>query len=109
MARRTIAILVAVAALALAPAAGAAVSFHSGDGIQVASIKQLDSRLIALSVKTAALPGPSNVRILLPGGYAQHPRWASAGRGFWRFARPVCLRCGASHAETLPRGRAIDA
>ena len=26
-----------------------------------------------------------------------------------RCSVPVCLRCSASHAETLPRGRAIDA
>jgi S-formylglutathione hydrolase FrmB len=44
-----------------------------GDGLHVASVKALDPRLLALSVSTPALPGPANVRILLPAGYAAHP------------------------------------
>jgi S-formylglutathione hydrolase FrmB len=59
----------------LGPAAGArALTLHGADGIHLRSVKRLDPRLIALSVKTAALPGPANVRILLPTGYASHPR-----------------------------------
>jgi S-formylglutathione hydrolase FrmB len=41
-------------------------------GIHVISVHALDRRLIALTVSTAALTGPANVRILLPGGYAKH-------------------------------------
>jgi S-formylglutathione hydrolase FrmB len=62
----------AVASVLAAPAAAAPV-LKSGDGLTVTSQKSLDSRLIALTVKTGALPGPANVRILLPTGYAQHP------------------------------------
>jgi S-formylglutathione hydrolase FrmB len=40
------------------------------DGLQVTSVKQLDGRLVALTFKTAALPQPVSVRILLPAGYA---------------------------------------
>jgi S-formylglutathione hydrolase FrmB len=52
---------------------GAGVALRSGDGLQVKSVKRLDPRLLALSVKTSALPGPANVRVLLPSGYAAHP------------------------------------
>ena len=38
------------------------------------SAKRLDARLWALSVHSAALPGPANVRVLLPSGYGAHPR-----------------------------------
>jgi S-formylglutathione hydrolase FrmB len=72
--KRAIAVAAVLAALlALAPAAGA-VTFQNGYGLTVTSVKQLDARLIALTVKTPAIPGPTlNVRILLPTGYAQHP------------------------------------
>jgi S-formylglutathione hydrolase FrmB len=72
-ARRLIAAVTGVAALALAPAAPAA-RFRSLDGLEVTSVKQVDGRLVALVVKTAALPAPANVYILLPPGYASHPR-----------------------------------
>jgi len=67
--------LVAAAAILgpLAGSASAAPVFKSVDGLQVVSQRSLDSRLIALTVKTSALPGPANIRILLPTGYAQHP------------------------------------
>ena len=55
-------------ALALAPAAQA-VTFHDGNGLHVLSVKQVDPRLVALQVKTAALPDPANVYVLLPPGY----------------------------------------
>jgi S-formylglutathione hydrolase FrmB len=58
---------------ALATPALAAPVFKSVDGLQVTSQKSLDQRLITLTVKTSALPGPANIRILLPTGYAQHP------------------------------------
>jgi S-formylglutathione hydrolase FrmB len=48
--------------------------FHDGHGIHVLTSKQLDGRLGALAVSTSALPGPANIRILLPAGYAAHPR-----------------------------------
>ena len=67
----------------LATNAGAAV-FHSADGLRVVSERRLDSRLVELSVATKALDGkpagnpavhgPAKIRILLPGGYAQHPK-----------------------------------
>ena len=63
---------VAAVLLTLAPAA-AAVNWRSIDGLQVTSVKQLDQRLYALTVTTKALPGPANIRILLPTGYAAHP------------------------------------
>jgi S-formylglutathione hydrolase FrmB len=43
-------------------------------GIHVLSQSKLDSRLEALTVSTSALPKAAGVRILLPAGYAQHPR-----------------------------------
>lgn len=57
----------------MAPSA-AALTFRDADGLRVLSVKQLDPRLIELSVKTAALPAPANVRILLPSSYATHSR-----------------------------------
>ena len=54
--------------LALASVAHAA-TFHDGDGLHILSTKQVDPRLVALQVKTAALPDPANVYILLPPGY----------------------------------------
>jgi S-formylglutathione hydrolase FrmB len=68
----------ALLALALAMAAlpsksAAAPRFGSADGLQVVSQRQLGPRLLEATVKTAALPGPANVRILLPRGYAANP------------------------------------
>ncbi|HWF54381.1 MAG TPA: alpha/beta hydrolase family protein [Solirubrobacteraceae bacterium] len=54
-------------------AAATAAAFASGNGLTVKTVKQLDSRLYALTVKTAAVPATLNVRILLPTGYASHP------------------------------------
>jgi S-formylglutathione hydrolase FrmB len=72
--RRVLAAMVGLMALALAPAAARAVTFRSGDGLTVTAIQRLDARLLALTVRTAALPAPANIRILLPDGYATHPR-----------------------------------
>lgn len=88
-AKRLAAACVLALALAGAPAALAArapktaatpadaASFHDGDGLQVVSVKQLNARLIALVVKTSALPAPANIYVLLPPDYASHPhrRW----------------------------------
>jgi S-formylglutathione hydrolase FrmB len=71
--RRLSGLLVVLAAL-VAPAGAQALKFRSSDGLRVLSAKQLDARLFALTVSTKALPGPANVRVLLPTGYARHPR-----------------------------------
>jgi S-formylglutathione hydrolase FrmB len=63
-----------VFAFALVPAAHA-VTFHDGHGLHVLSVKQVDPRLVALQVKTAALPDPANVYILLPPGYDSARRY----------------------------------
>ncbi len=65
--KRMITIATALAGLAIAPAAGA-ISFHDAAGLHILSVKQVDSRLTALVVKTAALPDPANIYILLPPG-----------------------------------------
>jgi S-formylglutathione hydrolase FrmB len=74
--------LLAVATLVLGVSAGATParaaalvpSFASADGITVVAQHQVDPRLIALTVSTDALNGPANVRVLLPTGYAAHPK-----------------------------------
>src|SRR5689334_11339365 len=50
--------------------APSALAFSDGHGFQVVGQKQINSRLIALRVKTKALPEPANVYVLLPPGYA---------------------------------------
>ena len=83
--KRAVLAVIMTAALGLAPAAGAltlrsghglggALTLRSGHGLRVTAVNHLDSRLIALTVQTSALPGPANIRILLPSGYASHPR-----------------------------------
>ena len=62
-----------VGSLALSPAVARA-ELHDAAGLHVLSQKQLSPRLIELSVRTSALPGPANIRILLPADYARHPR-----------------------------------
>jgi S-formylglutathione hydrolase FrmB len=54
------------------PASAAA--FHDAAGLHLVSVKQIDPRLYALVVRTAALPAPANVYLLLPPGYVSHPR-----------------------------------
>lgn len=68
-----IGIAAAIAAVPVA-AEARALRFSDADGIHVVSVKRLDARLVALTVKTAALPGPANIRILLPAGYARNSR-----------------------------------
>jgi S-formylglutathione hydrolase FrmB len=60
---------IAAPALAARPA----VSFTDGDGLHVVSETQVDSRLLALTVTTPALAGPTDIRVLLPAGYAADP------------------------------------
>jgi S-formylglutathione hydrolase FrmB len=63
-----------LAASVLAFAASAqAVVFRNGFGLRVRANHARDARLIALTVSSSAIPGPANVRILLPPGYASHP------------------------------------
>lgn len=62
-----------LAALSLAPSAGA-IAFRDADGLHVTAVRRIDARLVALAVKTAALPEPANVYILFPPGYASHHR-----------------------------------
>jgi S-formylglutathione hydrolase FrmB len=67
-------LLAAGAALALVPAAAAASrSFSDGHGLHVLSVKQLDGRLLEVSVATDALAEPANVRVLLPADYGSKP------------------------------------
>ena len=72
--RRALAALVAVTELcASAPASAASPPhFRDADGLHVTSVHALDSRLSALTVSTAALRGPIDVRVLLPSGYSKH-------------------------------------
>ena len=71
---RRLAGLLVVLVVLVAPAGAQALKFHSGDGLRVVSAKRLDARLFALTVSTKALPGPANIRVLLPTGYARHQR-----------------------------------
>jgi len=61
-------------AAALPAGARAAVPLTSVAGLQVIAQKQLDPRLLDVTVKTSALPGPADIRILLPAGYDTRPR-----------------------------------
>jgi hypothetical protein len=53
--------------------ASATPALSDGHGLQIQAVHQLDPRLLEVTVATAALPGPANVRILLPAGYEAHP------------------------------------
>lgn len=65
----------AVFVLLLAPSwASATPAFGDGDGLRVLSVSRLDRRLIEVSVRSAALPGPAKVRLLLPANYEAKPR-----------------------------------
>ncbi|MHB8691252.1 MAG: alpha/beta hydrolase [Solirubrobacteraceae bacterium] len=54
------------------PAAAAPVQLTDGYGLQVLSQRSLGPRLLELRVRSAMLPAPANMRILLPSGYAKH-------------------------------------
>lgn len=68
----TLALLTSSAALATS-AVAAAPKLRDRAGLRVISQTRLDARLLVLSVASRALPGPANIRILLPSGYAAHP------------------------------------
>jgi S-formylglutathione hydrolase FrmB len=53
--------------------ADTASTLSDGYGIHVTAERQLDPRLLAVTVTTSALPGAANIRVLLPSGYAAHP------------------------------------
>jgi S-formylglutathione hydrolase FrmB len=55
------------AILACTPAAASAAPLH------LVSRQALDPRLVQLTFTTPAVSGPTNVRVLLPAGYAAHP------------------------------------
>ncbi len=63
----------ASAARRKAPKPSGALSFRSGDGLTVTSVKRLDDRLYALTVTTKAIPATLGIRVLLPADYAAHP------------------------------------
>ena len=48
-------------------------TLRDGSGLDVLSQERLSGRLLTASVGTEALPGPANVRILLPSGYQRRP------------------------------------
>lgn len=59
---------------AKASAAPSTPPLSSGDGLEVVSQSSLSPRLLAATVRTAALPEPVNVRILLPPDYGAEPQ-----------------------------------
>jgi len=68
--------VLAVVGVGVVPAAMAVTAppvFSSADGIHVVSVKQLDPRQYNVSVLSAALGRPVNVRILVPADYTSHP------------------------------------
>jgi S-formylglutathione hydrolase FrmB len=62
-----------VSGLITAIPAARASDLGDGYGIHVTAERQIDARLLALTVTTPALPGAANIRILLPSDYAAHP------------------------------------
>jgi len=68
--KRLLAALLALVALAAAAAPAA----HAARRLQVVSSQRIDDRLSDVVVATPALAAPVHVRILLPAGYAAHPR-----------------------------------
>jgi S-formylglutathione hydrolase FrmB len=64
--------VLAPAAHASAPGAGT-LAFRSGDGIRVMSVERIDPRDYNVSVLTAALGRPVNIRILIPSVYYSQP------------------------------------
>ena len=75
---RRLTVVVVVSALAAAagsvatPARAAALS--DGSGLRLIAQRHIDGRLLAVTMRTAALPQPVDVRILLPPGYARSHR-----------------------------------
>lgn len=73
MARRLILAAVLLYATVV-PASAGAVTFHSGHGLTITKVKQINPRLVALVVKTKALPDPANIYVLLPPGYSSQTK-----------------------------------
>ncbi len=72
MRTRTVAVALALAVIAIA--ALPAVALGSASPLHVDSRTQLSPRLSELTMSTPALDFPAKVRILLPDGYASHPK-----------------------------------
>jgi S-formylglutathione hydrolase FrmB len=77
--RRLAALLIAATAALCGLSAPAAArqslpTFRDGNGLHILSQGWLNPRLAQLRVRTAALPQPLAIRILVPAGYAQHRR-----------------------------------
>jgi S-formylglutathione hydrolase FrmB len=71
----TVAVTCTPAATAAPPGSPVdAIVLHDGHGLHIASVKQIDPRLLAVVVQTSALPAPANVYVLLPPGYERKPR-----------------------------------
>jgi S-formylglutathione hydrolase FrmB len=66
------AVMLGVLVAGSAPAG--ALTLRDASGLHVRSVQTLDRRLITASVGSSAIAGPANVRILLPDGYASHPK-----------------------------------
>lgn len=61
-------------ALALAVALALAAAPARAESLTITGVKQLDARLTEYQLATSAFDFPATVRVLLPSGYAQHPR-----------------------------------
>src|SRR5690242_20215545 len=73
--RRVVAVSAVMIGVLVAGAAPAsAITLRDASGLHVRSVRSLDRRLLTVSVGSNAIPGPANVRILLPDGYASHPK-----------------------------------
>ena len=66
--------LAAVLTVLLVALLGAAGAAAAAKDIRVTDTEKLSPRLLDLTMESAALPGPVHTRILLPAGYADHPR-----------------------------------
>jgi len=77
--RKAPAVALAALALVLVPAAAAIASPspRGGGRVSVVASRQLDARLLELTIRTPALASPTKVRVLLPAGYT-----ASAARRY---------------------------
>ncbi|HVU74904.1 MAG TPA: alpha/beta hydrolase family protein [Mycobacteriales bacterium] len=67
-----------VMALVLAGAPGRAAgpatpTLRDGFGLHITKVTRVDERQVSIDVETAAIQRPTNIRVALPTGYAQHP------------------------------------
>lgn len=72
MRRLTVLVMATLAAL-VAAAPASALRLHDARGLHMLSVDRLNARLYAITFRTAALPEPVNVDILLPPRYGSHP------------------------------------